>query len=232
MKKRIITGLLSVLLVVAIVFMFAHLRTIGKTELSIRIHINEQLVQESTFGESPTFAIWIENINTGENKAIYVSRRAAVGDWEGKADVPVALPKWFEIQRSNESEVGNIDAWSGATPQPGYFTTSTIIPPDSKWICWIEVNLSGDFNETYLEYDTESMEADEYLSGQPALIYKAEFMATKGQQIIPALHGMCITNTLDGSIIQPIEGITTAKDIFDEIILTIQTPKPKIIANY
>ena len=232
MKKRIITGVLSVLLVVVVVFLFAYLRTIGKTELSIRIHINEQLVQESTCGESPTFAIWIENVNTGEKHAVYVSRRAAEGDWEGKADVPVALPKWFELQKTNESFENKIDAYSGATPKPGYFTASKIIPPDSKWICWIEVNLAGDFNDSYPEFDTESMEADEYLSGQPALIYKAEFTASKGQQITPTLHGMCITNSTDGNVIQPIEGITTAKGIFDEIVLAIQTPKPKIIANY
>ena len=149
-------------------------------------------MQQSTFGESPTFAIWIENSETGNIQTIYVTRRAALGDWEGKAKVPVALPEWFEIYKAQNKtdEVPTLERHSeltisGATPQPGYFTTRVRVPEGSKWRCFIEVNLAGDFNEFYQMYNEEKKTSDEYLSGQPALLYEADITAENG--IVPNL---------------------------------------------
>jgi hypothetical protein len=126
------------------------------------LHINEQLVLESVFGESPTFAIWLED-------------------------------------------------------------------PETKWICWIEVNLAGDFNDTYKEYDEVAQVSDEYKTGQPALLYKAELTAEEGNQVVPDVAGMCILVPEKGVMIQPLKGITTATGIFDEINIMVVRPKPRII---
>jgi hypothetical protein len=40
---------------------------------------------------------------------------------------------------------------------------------------------------------------------------------------------MCILDPEKGVEIQPQNGITTAKDIFDEISITVVRPKPRII---
>ena len=231
-RKKIFLSGGAILFVIAVFVIYAYSQTWGKTDLEIKIHINEKLVQESSFGESPTFAIWLENPGTGQTQTIYVTRRAAEGDWEGKSSVPVALPKWFEIYKNEDNGSKGVDAFTGATPKPGYFTAKAILPPNSKWICWIEVNLAGDFNNDYPENNTKQKTIDEYMSGQPALIYRAEITAVPGQTVHPEIYGMCLLNTLDGKIIQPIKGITTAKDIFDEISLNIVKPKPRIIRWY
>ncbi|MEI6050205.1 MAG: hypothetical protein WCS03_14985 [Bacteroidota bacterium] len=231
MKKVLFKVSGFVLVAISGIILYAYSNTWGKTDLQIRIHINDKLVKESNFGESPTFAIWLEDPETGNTRTIYVTRRAAEGDWEGKAEVPVALPKWFNVQKletKTESKPGNVDAYSGATPKPGYFTAKTNLVPGSKWICWIEVNLAGDFNDYYQGNKTESNDADKYLSGQPALLYRAEITALIGSIAKPSVLGMTMLDSDDTKIVRPLEGITTATGIFDEIGITIVKPKPKI----
>ncbi len=223
-------------LIAGLLVLIAFARTWDKTDIEFRVHINEQLIQESTFGESPTFAIWIENPNTGSLQTIFVTKRAALGDWEGKADVPVALPQWFEVFKI-ENKSNNLPSYekpaplavTGATPKPGYFTTRVRVTPGSKWDCWIEVNLAGDFNEYYQEYNSEEKTTDEYSTGQPALLYKAGIEAVTGNVVKPELVGMSVLDAEGGNIIQPVKGITTATGIFDEMRISVIRPKPRII---
>jgi hypothetical protein len=237
-KKYILIAFITGVVLIGGLILFAYARTWGKTEIQFRIHINEELVHRSTFGESPTFAVWIEDPDTRETQTIFVTSRAGTGDWEGKADVPVALPKWFEIDREQKrtselsgKEDPGLDAITGATPQPGYFTVRVRVPPESKWNCYIEVNLAGDFNEHYQEYNEEDKTSDEYFTGQPALLYKAVIIASEGYNVIPEIIGMCVLNSQDGEIIQPVKGITTAANIFDEIIISVVSPKPRIFVK-
>jgi len=210
---------------------YAYARTWGKTEIEFRIHINEELVLQSVYGESPTFAIWIENPETKKTKTIFVTSRAGVDDWEGKVEVPTALPLWDSISnkesQTDQSDT-SIDAISGATPLPGYFTTRVRVNPESRWTCWIEMNLAGDYNEHYKEFDEVNKETDEYGTGQPAIVYKAEIEAVNGNTVVPEVVGMSVFNE-QGKIMHPLEGITSALDVFDEIIIAVVKPKPRII---
>jgi hypothetical protein len=121
-----------------------------------------------------------------------------------------------------------VDAVSGATPRPGYFTTRVNVKPGSKWVCWIEMNLSGDFNEYYKEYDEVKKTIDEYGSGQPALVFKAIVEAVEGNTVVPKVIGMSVLEN-DGEILQPLKGITTALDVFDEVTIAVVRPKPRIV---
>jgi hypothetical protein len=58
--------------------------------------------------------------------------------------------------------------------------------------CWIEMNLSGDYNEFYRETDPERMISDEFGNGQPALVYMGKIKTEIGNKITPALYGMSI----------------------------------------
>jgi hypothetical protein len=83
---------------------FAFARAWNKTEQEFLIHINEELVQQSVLGESPTFAIWLEDPDLGKTYTAYATRRIATGDWEGKADVPVAsTARIFQDQGQGEA---------------------------------------------------------------------------------------------------------------------------------
>ncbi len=233
--KRLISISISVLLIaIILIVIFAYSKTWGKVDLEINIHINEKLVQESAFGEPPTFAIWLEEINTHKNKTVFVTRRAAEEDWEGKAEVPVALPVWFylnnekkAILKSNEEPDRIII--SGATPKPGYFVTRVSVKQNTEWILWIEVNLAGDYNDNFMEFNNELNIADEYAIGQPAIIYKAKVSAVARTTIVPEIVGMSMPGSSLDSIIKPLKGITTATRIFDEISLRVIKTKPKII---
>ncbi len=235
-KKLVLTLLASGIFIAGCLVLLAYSRTWGKTEIEFRIHINEQLIQQSVFGEPPTFAIWLENPITGTTQTVFVTGRAGMDDWEGKAEVPTALPKWYEIdriekQRQNQliTNESGIDAITGATPKPGYFTTRVQVEPGSKWICWIEMNLAGDYNEYYKEHDEVGKTTDEFGDGQPALVYKAEIEALLGNSVIPKIVGMSILGSKGEEIIHPLMGITTATQVFDEINIAIAKPKPRII---
>ena len=236
MRSVIKWGIITAGLIIAVLVIFAFARTWNKTELEFLIHINEELVQQSVFGESPTFAIWLEDPDNGQTYTAYATRRVATGDWEGKMDVPVALPLWSEInkaeKRNRSSEAGMAGdeiISSGATPLPGYFRTRVRVNPGSNWIIWIEYNLSGDFNEAYPEFNPETNIEDEYSSGQPALLYRAEIEAIKDRVDIPEIAGMCAFDQEGRVLVEPLSGITTASEVLDEISVTVVKPNPRII---
>jgi hypothetical protein len=236
MRSILKWGLITAGIIVGGLVIFAFARTWNKTEIEFLIHINEQLVQQSVFGESPTFAIWLEDPDNGQTYTVYATRRVATGDWEGKRDVPVALPLWSEIFKAEKKtrsgdagKAGEEIISSGATPLPGYFRTRVRVKPGSRWICWIEYNLSGDYNEAYPQYNPETHAEDEWGSGQPALLLKAEIEAVKDRVVVPEMAGMCILDTDGRALVEPLHGITTATDVLDEVSITVVKPKPRII---
>ncbi|MFH0756395.1 MAG: hypothetical protein V2B15_03815 [Bacteroidota bacterium] len=236
MKRFLKQAATGVVAVAAILVVYAYARTLNKTELEFLIHINQELVLQSVFGESPTFAIWLEDPGTGETHTVFATRRVATGDWEGKPDVPVALPVWSEInraellRRSQKAEAVTDDlVFTGATPLPGYFRSRVRIAPGTQWICRIEMNLAGDFNESYPRYDPETRIEDEYSTGQPSILYSAVIEAMKDSSATPVVQGMCLVNEEKRAVVEPLQGITTATGVFDEISIRVVRPKPRII---
>lgn len=236
MKGLIKWGVIAALVLAGSLVVFAFARTLNKTELEFLIHINEELVQQSVFGESPTFAIWLEDPESGETYTVFATRRVATGDWEGKKDVPMALPVWSEanqaerLRESGKAQAVHDDIIStGATPLPGYFRSRVRVKPGSSWICWIEMNLAGDFNESYPQYDPETRIEDEFSTGQPAILYRAEIEVLEDKLVVPELQGMCLVNEANRAMVEPLKGLTTASAVFDEISVTVVSPKPRII---
>lgn len=236
---------ISGIVIAIIVALILILQTRGRTLIQVDIHQNKNLIYLSTFAEPPQFAIWLEDPATKELKNIFVTHRVAVGDWEGKANVPVALPQWFRLfretgnssgpsglARSSGSGKNNDLVISGATPKDDYFSIRVEVKPESEWICWIEMNLAGDFNEAFPEFDRETLTEDEFSNGQPALLFRSEVKAIENQSFTPVLTSQTIWN--DGSVsVEPLSsGITTAKNVFDTINVSVIRPKPKLIDKY
>lgn len=209
-------------------------KTFGRTLIEFRIHQNKEIIRLSPFAEPPQFAIWIEDPQSHRVKTVFVTSRVGKGDWEGKANVPVALPKWFDVFRGKNSayEVVDDEAYSavtGATPKDDYFSVRVEVKPGTTWDCWIEMNLAGDYNESFPEFNRETLEEDEFSCGQPALLFKATVTATEGVQVKPLLEAQSVWANGRNSIEPVNSGITTAKDVFDDILINVVRPKPKLI---
>jgi hypothetical protein len=58
----------------------------------------------------------------------------------------------------------------------------------------------------------------------------ADIVAKIDSMAVPVIAGMCITDTDQGAMLKPLQGITTATEIFDEVSIRVTKPKPRIIA--
>ena len=196
-------------------------------EFTIQQDIN--LIRQSLFGEPPQFAIWLEDPQTHQLKTVFVTYRSGFGHWIGKTECPAALPRWFEVfkEETHTSELPSFDqpapdAVTGATPGTEDFKTSVEVKQGSQWICWIEMNLAGDLNETFLDHDVEKKMVDVHLSGQPALLYRGEITAIPGEKMVPILHGQSsVGNSLKDKIKPVSEGVTTARNVFKQINIQV-----------
>lgn len=219
------------ILVIAGVLIF---QTFGRTLIQFDIHMNKELIHLTTFAEPPQFAIWIEDSSTHKLKTVFVTNRVGKGDWEGKANVPVALPRWFEIFRGESQSYKTVEndeysAVSGATPKDDYFSIRVEVQPGSTWICWIEMNLAGDYNDSFPEFNEQTLKEDVFSCGQPALLFKTIVNAEKGMRFTPVLEAQSIWEN-GVNRVEPVSiGVTTAKDVFDNMQISIIRPKPKLI---
>jgi hypothetical protein len=238
-KKTLKTGIILfsgiILLIIATVIILVT-RIRGRILFQVDIHQNKELIQLSNFAEPPQFAIWLQNKETDELKTVFVTHRVAVGDWEGKPNVPVALPQWFRLFRGNgKNKKETADAKksdlvvTGATPKDDYFSIRVEVKPGSKWICWIEMNLAGDFNEAFPEFDRAAFKEDEFSNGQPALLFKTDIEAVENMKFTPVIDAQSIWD--DGDVkIEPVSnGVTTARKVFDNIQISVLRPKLKLI---
>jgi len=218
--------------VVGTVAGFVIWRTQGRVQVEFNIHISQNSIYLSTYSEPPQFAIWLENQQNGKCQQVFVTYRVSRGDWEGKADVPVALPRWKAVFRDGGAQKERSDeeiAISGATPKDEYFRVRAEVRPGSAWICWIEMNLAGDYNEYYPQFNRITLQEDEYACGQPALLYKAEIKAEEGFEYTPDITFISLWDEGKNTLVPFDETITTAKDVFDEISIVVIKPKPQII---
>lgn len=232
--KLFIILLCSILILLIVVAAITISRTFGRTLIEFRIHQNKEIIRLSSFAEPPQFAIWIENSKTHKVKTVFVTSRVGKGDWEGKANVPVALPRWFEIFRGKNHAFEIVDneeysAVTGATPKDDYFTVRAEVEPGSTWICWIEMNLAGDFNDSFPEFNRQTLKEDEFSCGQPALLFNAEIKATEDETTKPKIVAQSVWQNGINKIEPLSSGITTAKEVFDDIQISVIRPKPKLI---
>ena len=92
------------------------------------------------------------------------------------------------------------------------------------------MNLAGDFNEYYPQFNALTFREDEFACGQPALLYRAEIKADEGLKYIPDIAFMSLWEEGNTNKLVPVdETITTAQNVFDEVTLVIIKPKPVII---
>jgi hypothetical protein len=230
-KYLVLSGVAAFLAIAGMIASFAVWRTRNRVQVEFNIHINKEAIYLSTYSEPPQFAVWLENPANGQCRQVFVTYRVSRGDWEGKADVPVALPRWKAVFRDGNAQdrQSDADAVSGATPKVDYFRARAEVRPGSEWICWIEMNLAGDYNEYYPQFNRITKEEDEFACGQPSLLYRAEIKADQGLEYTAAATFMSLWENGVNTLLPVDETITTATDVFDEISIRIVKPKPVII---
>lgn len=194
--------------------------------LSFTIHQERSVYEQSDYGEAPQFAIWLENRVTGDIRTVFVTRRTATGDFEGKAECPVSLPAWIAAFRK---EKGRTDfptprepaetAVTGATPRVREFNVKVDIPRGSNWYYYVEMNVSGDYNIHFPSSSAEGM-IDSQGNGQPSVIFRGEIPGIPGERSTPVIIGRTEQFYFLPEILPDLNGIETAKEVFSMIKVT------------
>jgi hypothetical protein len=230
-RRWIIRTIFLVLLAAGAAVFFSLPSDPVRTILVFEIQQDIDQILFSDFGEPAQFAIWIEHPESGRLQTVCVTRRAATGEWKGKAECPAALPRWFEVFRKENQRSGlptpnapAPDAVTQATPKTEAFACAVEVPPASRWICWVEVNMSADFNEAFPRLNETTGEMDTDHSGQPSLLYRGEIVANLGQEITLVLDSRTIPGTRTGEGTRDLTGITTAKETFRSVSVKVVSP--------
>lgn len=230
--RRVATAGLVMFLLAAVLVAQAYWRVWGRTLVEFRICQNLDLILFSDFGEPPQFAIWLEDPVNSRLRTVFVTRRSATGDWEGKAECPGALPRWFEIYRQETGRPGlptpeapASDAVTQATPKAEHIAWAVEVEPGSRWICWLEVNLAADYNEAFQEYDEETGTMDTDKSGQPSILYRGEIVAEAGARVRPEPYGQKRLDSAEGAMQRGLGDITSATEIFKSVEIRVVRPR-------
>jgi hypothetical protein len=195
----------------------------GTCTLLFSIHQEKNVYYRSDYGEPPQFAIWLEDPETGKIRSVFVTRRTATGNFEGKVECPVSLPAWIGAFRK---ETGRNDipspakpadmAITGATPKVPDFTTRVTVPAGSRWYYYVEVNVSGDYTPEFPALKSDGT-IDLQGNGQPSVIYRGEIRSTPGEKSKPQLIGRTEQLYLSAEINPDLNGIHNAKEVFSKI---------------
>ncbi len=178
---------------------------------------------------TPQIAVWLESADGQFIGTVYVTEKAARGNWRGGKDVsrPEALPVYFHRSNLNRSSDGAADTVSGATPKKGdedsQTWTGSFALTAGKYRIMAEVNSSFDYNSNYPEQD-------ENVNGQPSLVYAAGFeidaagedLQVRGKRefdLQPVGHG---DPSGESGVISPgLSGMTTALEMLNRIYAAV-----------
>jgi len=192
----------------------------------------------------PTFAIWVEDLEGNYIETLYVTQSIATGNfghgesapgkWNntpGNVRRPAALPYWSHKRNikapdglyTPSPETAVPDAISGATPKYS-FTLKTGTKSDGKnaFRVLAEVNQPWDSNE-YWSNDKITGDFNYNTSLQPALVYAATVSPeSNGIKLYLNPIGHSHPTGATGELFTDLTTITTARDIFSKIAVTVK----------
>jgi len=188
--------------------------------VSFEIEINEDNYRNTIFGESPQISIWAEDNDHNKFVNIYVTERTWKDDWVGKIHCEVALPFWNRRRKlfklASDSLRYDIEAVSSATSKNNQISTGIYLNKNTNWQYFIEVNVSGDYNEFYKPF-LENGTPDTEGNGQPSIIYSGIINFEKEDSSESEIIGRTHQTKITDSLIENLYGLTTAKNILNKI---------------
>jgi hypothetical protein len=171
----------------------------------------------------------LEKVPEGTIRTVWVTSKTGTGSWGSEVIRTVSLPYWvsrwnLETQSRSYPTLENpvINALTGATPKLE-FTAEALVPAKSLWNYFIEVNVSGDYNDAF-PVSRQDGKQDRQGNGQPSIIYKGRIALSPGRRSNPKLIGRTDQFQNVKHIITDLKGITTAKDLFSKIEVSCQLP--------
>ncbi len=188
----------------------------------------------------PTFAIWVEDNKGHMIQPLFVTRAIATGlfpraevaplVWDtlpGKIDRPSALPYYSHKLKAYHNQHHQsdylIDGCSGATPKADFtLNTQLASTQTDTFNILVEVNQTWDWNK----YWNNTLYPDDLnykYSCQPALVYHARVITTDTTTVYTLTPiGHSHYSGQNGNLYPDLSTITTAKQIFDIIQLTVK----------
>jgi adenosylhomocysteine nucleosidase len=189
--------------------------------------VDPKVYSQSKYKKPPQIAIWLEQREQKKIQTVYVTEKTAKGTWGKNITRPVSLPYWVRRWNRETGSQGDpnpkqsaMDAVTAATPKQAQ-RIARAVPADSTWNYFIEVNVSGDYNETFPEVSSDN-KRDTDGNGQPSIIYQGAITARPGQSSTPQLVGRTDQFLRSKTLILDLEGITTAKDLLGSIQIHCQ----------
>lgn len=235
--RSYIRGLLCVALCILIVSGLGCWRSkksrIEKAEpvvVSFSLMLDDAVYSRTRYKKPPQFAIWMKktevDAETDEEietiKTVWVTEKTGRGSWGGTTTRPMSLPVWVSQWNKETRTTGDpnpdnpaVDSVTGATPK-GSFTIEVDMPGGGQWEYYIEVNVSGDFNETFAA-ETNDGKKDVNGNGQPSIIYAGTITLEGGQRSTPELIGRTEQFTVVTVPVDNMDGITTAAKLMGRI---------------
>jgi hypothetical protein len=202
--------------------------------LTFHLELNPWIYQNSTWGDPPQIAIWMQNLKDRSIRTVLVTYRTAVCDWIGKVECSVALPYWVSFYNRQTGTKGPptwdnpvADALTCATPGAS-LKTAIEVPRGTQWEVFVEVNVSGDFNVDFPNFSKEGF-SDGYGNGQPSLVYRGFIEAIDGSASQPELLGRTDQYEPTDHIITDLDGITTASQLLQKVFVSCrELPKSSV----
>ncbi|MCP4263399.1 MAG: hypothetical protein GY774_38715 [Planctomycetes bacterium] len=199
--------------------------TTEQVTLRFDLKLNPDIYTKSHYKKPPQFAIWLQEVPKGTIHTVWVTSKTGTGDWGENIVRNVSLPHWVSrwnlVTKSRTSPTPEnpvVNAVTGATPKLDFAAEATV-PAESFWNYFIEVNVSGDYNDAFPVSQTDGKQ-DRQGNGQPSIIYRGKIISSPGRKSNPKLIGRTEQFQDVKHIITNMEGITTAKNLFSTIEVT------------
>jgi hypothetical protein len=190
-----------------------------------------------TYTSVPQISVWMETLDGQYIDTLYVTGKISDASFRGRTvdggikRRPEALPYWSHKRGIQESDglfvpaINNrdLDGVTAATPKSDYQVRLTA-PKMGRYKLMMEVNRTYDFNEFYSKtrFPDDEIYSGDGSSGQPSLVYQAIVDSqTPGHHLFELIgHGH--HSGADGQLYQDLSNITTAKNIMEFIVASVE----------
>ena len=198
-------------------------------QLTVQLDLDRDVYSKTRYKNPPQFVVWIESPATNTFRTLYITQKMGRGTWNGKPTVPVSLPYWVSRHNKHTGTKGDptleqplADAITQPTPTE-HFKVASSVAVDTQWDCYVEVNVSGDFNDAFPASQADGTK-DTYGNGQPSLVYHATIDVKTDGRASFKLIGRTSQWKPSAKIDSDLEGITTAKNLFSRMQLSVDAP--------